>query len=269
MTTWTEEKTSMQKQLFALTTIATFAALTSATAVTGCSDAGIATSSDGGASDSSTRDARKPPATDDEPDEPDEVLCYKADPIDVSSIGYKPARHRPGSCTGEVFKVIKDLLTANNGSVSYLVLKDELAKSESAECAECVFGDDGDAWAPVVSVNDTSYVQNRGGGFEALTGDSSCGEAAQKFFGCLDTACKDCGNANERSSCRSDVQTSACREPTQAMLASCGGSGKVNELFRECQAAKYVISMGATIQHLCVAPAKDAGVELDAGADAD
>ena len=90
----------MQKQLFALTTIATFAALTSATAVTGCSDAGIATSSDGGASDSSTRDARKPPATDDEPDEPDEVLCYKADPIDVSSIGYKPARHRPGSCTG-------------------------------------------------------------------------------------------------------------------------------------------------------------------------
>lgn len=251
----------MLRKFFVLTSVSALGGLVSAAAVFGCSETSDAPAvSDAGTADSSnTKEAGKPPTGGD--NEPVEQLCYNEDPIDVTNVPYKPARIQPGACTPNVFDVMRDVFGATGGNVTYDEIKKEIATNESAQCADCVFGNDGDTWAPIVSHGDGNFTENLGGCFEVLSGKTECGKAIQQWMDCVQTACAACGSVrSEYDACTTAVQESACIEATQAAATSCG-TATVNTYIRACFNELYVNNVGGTIQRLCVAGPKDAGTD--------
>ncbi len=250
----------MVRKLWALASVSALAGLMSAVGAAGCSETTVQQGpSDDGGTDAKTKADAKGRVGDDE--EPAVESCYKDDPIDVSTSPYKPARVQPGSCTAAVFDVIKDALAAGGGQTTFSALKDAISAEESAKCAECVFAEDGDEWAPIVTSGETIVAQNFGGCFEMLTGKASCGKAVQQWNGCLTKACEKCEDA-ERKTCPQDVQKTACKDSTDELIKECGAN--INTYLKSCFAPKYVISVGGSIQELCVASdstIKDGGTD--------
>jgi hypothetical protein len=243
----------MLRKLFALASISVFGCVVSATGMFGCSETANTPASDAGSADSADgKDSGKPGE-----DEPDEKLCYSQDPIDVSTVLYKPARFQLGSCSRDVFDVIEDEILAKGGTLGPADLKEAIAAKESAACAECVVADDGDTWAPIVSSADGNSVLNLGGCFEAMSGRAACGKAVQQWMACLSTACSSCQDQTEYQSCTNDVQQSACIDSTSVVVATCGEG--INSYLESCFNKRYVTNVGGTIQQLCVNAPKDAG----------
>ncbi len=245
----------MLRKLFALASISVFGCAVSATGMFGCAETANTSPSDAGSADGADGKDSGKPATGE--NEPDEKLCYSQDPIDVSTVVYKPARFQLGSCSRDVFDLIEDEIVAKGGTLDPADLKEAIAAKESAACAECVFADDGDTWAPIVSSADGNFVLNVGGCFEAMTGKAACGKAVQQWMACLGTACSSCQSQPEYQSCTDDVQQSACNDATEHLVATCGGG--INTYLNSCFNQRYVINVGGTIQQLCVNAPKDAG----------
>lgn len=247
----------MFKKLFALASVSALGGLISAAGMVGCSETASTPVSDAGSADSATgKDAAKPANGD---DEADQDLCYKTDPVDVSAVAYKPARFQLGSCTRNVFDVLEDEILATGGTLSPAALKEAIAAKESATCAQCVFGEDGDSWAPIVSSGGGDFTLNFGGCFEALSGKTACGKAVQQWMACLNTTCSSCKVQAERQSCFNDAQQSACSDSTSIVLATCGAG--INTYLSSCFDERYVTDVGGTIEQLCVNAPKDAGTD--------
>ncbi|MDF2698065.1 MAG: hypothetical protein K0S65_6448, partial [Labilithrix sp.] len=187
-----------------------------------------------------------------------EPTCYKDDPIDVRTVAYKPARIQTGSCTDKVFPVLKGVFAASNGNIGVADIKNALTTQESAACAACVVGEDGDTWAPLVVSKDGTVIPNYGGCFEVLSEKASCGKAMQQLMACLGTVCAACTDVDDGQACVDGAVDSACEASTQDVRSTCGAG--VNTYLDMCLVGglpnTYGRSIGGSVQYLCVAPPK-------------
>jgi len=245
-----------------MATVSMFAGLVFAVGAAGCSQEeaeAVSASADGG---SDARGAKKDTGASPEVEGDDEA-CYSDDKIDVSTVVYKPARVQAGACSKDVFDKIKNIGEALGGRITAAELKDGLAMQESEKCADCVFAEDGEEWAPVVMEGDQIKVLNFVGCVEVKSGSVACGEAYFRFRACISEACKDCSSV-EVQGCVAAVRSTACGDAIQATKEACGD--KVDAYINECGSAQYVFSdFGGSIQELCVGnPIADAGSDADA-----
>jgi hypothetical protein len=249
----------MVRMLIALASISAIAGPLCAVGVAACSDSTVSPMSEDGAANGST-DGGKPPRTD---EGPGEVYCFSDDPVDVRRTPYKPARIKPGSCSENVISIVGELLATNDGTLTASKIADAVSTQESAACAECIVGEDGDTWAPLVAANDGTFTENVGGCLEVLSGEVACGKAIQQFTACLATACSTCTDDADRQYCVNSAQASACKDAQKALIMGCGAG--VNSYIGSCFTGTYINDVGAsvsgTIRELCVAPAKDAGMD--------
>jgi hypothetical protein len=229
----------MVKKLFALASVSALAGLVSAVSAAGCTTTETQTTP---GEDSGTADAKKDSKNvtpeDDAGEEPSD-LCYKEDQVDTSkpAEGYKNPRVQPGACEPGVTKVIEDLFDANPSGVKFTDIKDALA--DDPGCAECAFGKEADAeWAPLVeATSGQGFIQNGGGCVAVVSKNEDCGKAYFEWDLCLNFACTDCEGSDQQS-CVSAVQSSACKDQTDALGTACGKD--VNNYLKACNFTGWI-----------------------------
>ncbi|OJY15867.1 MAG: hypothetical protein BGO98_24695 [Myxococcales bacterium 68-20] len=251
----------MVKKAFAIASIAALTGMVVAIAAAGCaSNDGVTPVEDGG----SEPDVRTPPPNpdgdDDDDDDGGDGKCYDEKPLDVSAEKYQPPRTKPGACKENVLEVIDDLI-ASKQSATFDELKAAIVAKESTVCAECVFGEDGDTWAPIVEKDGQVIVLNGGGCVELVSEKADCGKAYFHWDLCLSKACSKC-TGSEAKSCAQDAQLTACKGASEALVAACGGTeAEVNKHLGACFKAGEV-SVKGPIREQCIK-----GVDKDASTD--
>jgi hypothetical protein len=247
------------KHLFALSSVTALVGIVLGSAsTTGCgsSDSDPDPVQDAGTDVRPRKDARV------EDEDSGSDRCYSDDPVDLSEIPYKPPRILHGSCDPDVFDKIKEIFEEAGGdSVSYKDLEDGLVEKASQQCADCVFGPDGDEWAPVVVDGNNVVALNLGGCVQIKSESEQCGEAVHKWFMCIEIACASCRTSDqEYRTCRDAVQESdACKDATIAAVEACGND--INDYLSDCDARKYNIgTIGGAIDEMCVGP-QDPGTD--------
>ncbi|MBX3205660.1 MAG: hypothetical protein KF764_11375 [Labilithrix sp.] len=245
----------MMKKAFALASVTALTGLVVAVAPAGCTPDEAAPTDDGGG----VADVKRPPPSQigDDEDDPGGEKCYAEKALDVSGVKYQAPRIRPGACTEGVLKVIDDLV-AGNKNATFQDLKAAIVAEESTSCAECVFGEDGDTWAPVVESAGKIVAVNGGGCVAIVSAKDDCGKAYYQWDECLGTACKDC-SGSDRSVCLEAVQSTACKGASDALLGACGKD--VNAYINACFKPGEIAVKGP-IREQCVK-----GSEKDASTD--
>ncbi|MBX3264682.1 MAG: hypothetical protein KIS78_11875 [Labilithrix sp.] len=244
----------MIKKVFALASVTALTGLVVAVAAAGCTNEEVAPSVD----DGGTVDVKRPPTQPiDDGGDPEDDKCYAETAVDVSGVKYQAPRIQPGACTDGVFKVIDDLVAAKNDA-TFADLKAAIAAEESTPCAECVFGEDGDTWAPVVESAGKVIALNGGGCVAIVSDKEDCGKAYYQWDLCLGTACKDC-SGSEGADCYREAQATACKGASDALLGACGND--VNTYINACFKSGEITVKGP-IREQCVK-----GGEKDASTD--
>ncbi len=250
----------MVKKAFAIASVTALTGMVVAIAAAGCtSNDEVTPVEDGG----SQPDVRKPPPPDADDDDGDgdggDVKCFDEKPLDVSGERYQPPRIQPGACTENVLAVIDDLAAKPNATFDEL--KAAIVAQESTVCAECVFGEDGDTWAPIVEKEGRIIAVNGGGCVDLVSEKADCGKAYYHWDLCLDVTCSKC-TGSEAKSCFQEAQSTACKGASEALVAACGGTeAEVNKHLSACFKAGEVTVKGP-IREQCIK-----GGEKDASTD--
>ncbi len=245
----------MIKKLFALASVTALTGMVIAVAAVGCTNDDAAPPDDGGGQVDVKRPPPKPIGDDDH--DSDATKCYAEEALDVSGVKYQAPRIRPGACTEGVFKVIDDLVAANK-SASFADLKAAIVAEESASCAECVFGDDGDTWAPVVESAGKVVAVNGGGCVGIVSEKVECGKAYYQWDLCLATACKDC-SGSDATACVQEAQSTACKGASDALVGACGN--EVNSFINACFKAGEITLKGPIREQCVEGEVKDASAD--------
>ncbi len=211
----------VERNLFALVCVTALAGLVSAGGTVGCSSdtTSVASGPDAGGSKGGD-----PSGVDSEPD-----TCPSKQTVDVSGLPFKPPKVVPGACTDQDRALFS--ATADMGvSIPQL---EEVMKRRNPECAACIFGADGETWAPIVVMGKDEYVQNVGGCFAVASGNASCGKAYQAMSACLNTVCAACSDS-ESDACSSEVRDEGgtCEAVWNEYLVECGPDP--NAIMRTC-----------------------------------
>lgn len=220
----------MIKKAFALASITALTGMVVAIAAAGCSSNDAVTPVEDAGSEPDVR--KPPPSGDDDDDDAGDDKCYDEKALDVSGERYQPPRVQPGACTENVLQVI-DELAAKQGA-TFDELKAAIVAKESATCAECVFGEDGDTWAPVIEKDGKAIAVNGGGCVGLVSEKADCGKAYYHWDLCVNVTCSQC-TGTEASSCVQEAQSTACESATAALVAACGGTEvEVNKHLSAC-----------------------------------
>jgi hypothetical protein len=256
------EATDMIDKWVAMATVSVFAGLVCAVGAAGCSQEDMAAAADDGGSNA--KRTKKDASASRDADRDDEA-CYSDEKVDVSTVVYKRARVRAGACSKEVFGKIKGFAESEGGQITVGDLKDMLATEESQGCADCVFAEDGEEWAPVVMEGDQVKSFNFVACVEVKSGSAQCAESYLKWSACVSKACNECSSI-EVQDCMVAVRLTACEDAEQALKEACGGTDKLDAYVKQCASSEYVISeFGGSIQELCVGhPITDGGSDGDA-----
>jgi hypothetical protein len=244
----------MIKYVFALASITTLSGAVIAASVAGC---GSPDEAPADPTDAGNTDARRPTPTPPVGDDENEATktCLSDKQIDVTAVPYKPPAIQLGACDDGAIKVIEDLVKTNP-KATYADLKTALSK-HSETCAKCVFGADGEKWAPIVESGD-KVALNRGGCVDIVSGKEGCGKAYQQWDQCLEEACKTCEDG-DRQACASDAQKAeaACGTSSEALLKACGND--VNTYIQSCFKPGELIIKGPITKQCIGGGIKDAG----------
>ena len=220
----------VERNLFALSCVTAFASLVSAVGMVGCSsDTTSVASADAGSGEGGNKGGV--PSGIGEPD-----TCAKTEKVDVSGLPFKPPRVVPGACTDEDRAFFSSTVRLKV-SISQV---EQLVKQRNPECAACIFGADGDTWAPIVAMGSDEYVQNVGGCFAVVSGKTSCGKAFHAVNTCVETACGACSDS-EIQACTSAARDEggACNEPSNDYLVECGPDPEA--IARTCLIGTYAV----------------------------
>lgn len=248
----------MVKKAFALASITALTGMVIAIAAAGCTSNDDVTPVEDGGSKPDVREP--PPPEDDDDDDGGDGKCYDEKPLDVSGVKYQPPRIQPGACTENVLGVIDDLV-ATKQDATFDELKAAIVAKESTACAECVFGEDGDTWAPIVQKDGKVIAVNGGGCVDLVSEKVDCGKAYYQWDLCLNTKCSKC-TGSEASSCFKEAQSTACEAASAALVAACGGNEvEVNKHLSACFKSGEVTVKGP-IREQCIK-----GAEKDASTD--
>ncbi|HVJ93141.1 MAG TPA: hypothetical protein VM580_25245 [Labilithrix sp.] len=244
----------MVKKLFALASVTALTGLVSMATVAGCSSTTTEeTTLDAGADAKTQKDSA--PIGDDE--EPTEQLCYKEDPFDASVFKYQPPRLQQGACGDSVLDVISGYVSGNENA-TFTGLRDAIKNSADAggqDCADCVFANDGDTWAPLVLEGNKVVAVNTGACVGLVSGKEACGRAFFQWDICLGEVCAECADQSEARSCYSAVQDTACKAASDELLKECGP--EINTFVDACF-LDGDLTFTPAVRTLCLEP-KDAG----------
>jgi hypothetical protein len=254
----------MVKKLFALASVSALTGLVAAGGAAGCSSSTdnnpTNVTPDGGGAADAKKDGKTGVTPEEDSGDGDGPSCWKEDAIDATKAPYQPPRIQAGACTSNVLKVINDLIDSN-AQATFDDLKAEIETKESAKCAECVFGENGDTWAPIVTESDKVVALNGGGCVEIVSGKESCGRAYQQWDTCLDFACTDCKDSADRQACTKDVQSTACKDATEALVTECGQKTVDGYLGQCFKAGELTIAGPITKQCVTGGTVKDASTD--------
>lgn len=196
--------------------------------------------------------------------------CLSKDPIDATKFPYtKSIKGIKGACTT---KELSDFSAYYKAHATEDDVLDTWPTSVGAKCASCIFTDDtgeepATAWGPMVIGLDSqmakTFVVNRGGCIEAVSGKEDCGRAYQNFQDCTLQAClKDCKTQAEFTKCRQDpaVLTTSCKDAFTALKSTCGEK-MIGGYETACKGTTYTFE--GPIKVLCIqgqgGTIKDAG----------
>ena len=182
----------------------------------------------------------------------DPDTCAKTEKVDVSGLPFKPPRVVPGACSDEDRAFFSSTVQLKV-SISQV---EQLVKQRNPECAACIFGTDGDTWAPIVAMGNDEYVQNVGGCFAVVSGKASCGKAFHAVNTCVETACGACSES-EIQACTAEARDEggACNEPSNEYLVECGPDPEA--IARTCLIGTYAVD--GSILHQCGGAKADGG----------
>ncbi len=253
----------MIKKVFALVSASALAAMVTSLAQTGCSDSSdpLTATDAGTATDARSERSNQPPDLGAKEPPP----CYSDNPVQVEPASLKPLRLEPGKCTKENSLDVLDALVAAKLQVSFEELHDAI-RDRDAECAKCIFAEDGESRPPVVVDGSGAVVANLPVSdlscIEAVT-SADCARASMTYLNCVDKACQSCSPSN-RQDCSKAVgePESACTTYWSTLLATCGGQPAMEEAF--VNICKPIASRLRTlISYQCIGD----GTNGDAGAD--
>lgn len=236
----------VERNLFALACLTALAGLISAVGTVGCSsDTTSVGSTPSAGSDAGSKGGPSGSGSEDD-------SCARKAAVDVSGLPFKPPRVVPGACTDED----RAFFSASVGLNASISLVEQLMKQRNPECAACIFGTDGDTWAPIVAMGSDEYVQNVGGCFAVVSGKTSCGKAFHAVNTCVETACGACSDS-EIQACTSEARDEggACNEASNEYLVECGPDPAA--IASTCLIGTYAVD--GAILHQCGGAKADGG----------
>lgn len=217
----------MVRNLFALASAIAVAGIVSMVNAVGCTSGGEAVGGARVTDDAGdTRDAGKrevPPPT----EYVEKETCALKEKVDLASIRFQPPRILPGACSADDLEFFRN---ATVGKAVSLVKLEEILRDHSTTCAACVFGRDGDTWAPFVDLGDR-YVVNVGGCVAVATKNVPCGKAYHVLRECQELGCSQCKTSVDQRECFDAVQADggACAEALATYDSECGSSSVAYE----------------------------------------
>jgi hypothetical protein len=218
----------MKTKLFVVMGCAGLVGALAATAIPGCSsDSTETAATDGGSADASVDVRRVPLEAAPEPlPEAGPAVCPPTTPIAAADLTkWEPPAAIQDVCTQQNVDALKAAFKASTtGSVKFGDIKTALG----AACSGCVFSplnDDAGLtpnWAIFVETG-TGAFDNRTASCFARLKDETCGRTRSQFEFCLRVACKlpDCATDADVKTCKSKVQSGACKTITDAYVAAC------------------------------------------------
>ncbi len=251
----------MIKKVFALVSVSALAGMAASLAQTGCSDSpDPLTPTDatdaGTATDARSERSNQPPAPGG-----DEPPCFAVDPITMEPAPLKPLRLDPGKCTKEnSLDVLDALLTAagDGGTLLFEEFRDGL-EAQDAECAKCVFAEDGDTTPPITVDSSGTFTLHTSSCVEVLS-SADCARAIVTASDCTKAACQKC-SARDQRACSELVARpgSACGTYWSTLFDTCDTS--LGPAQRTC--GDTVSAIKTLISYQCIR----GGTNGDAGTD--
>jgi hypothetical protein len=236
-----------EREWFALTCIAALAGVVSSAGMIGCSSSdtnnNVATTGSDAGGDSGNK-GTVPSSGDDS--------CTSKTPFDLSGVAFKPPRVIPGSCSDADRESFRDIVA----STSTLAQTEQLMKARNPACAACIFGTDGDTWAPLVEMANGEYTENVGGCFAVVSGKVACGKAYQQLTQCMTAACSTCSK-DESEACGQEARDEGgiCEAAYNDYILGCGPDPAA--VARRCIIGVYVVE--GSIQRQCGSETTDGG----------
>ena len=250
----------MVGKVFGVASVFSVAALTFATAISGCS------SDSTGSTDIADAKADRTPVT---VDDSGSNLCYSDNALDASGLTYNSPHIQAGACTTANVAELVAYIKAN-AAASFADLETHVKATYSATCSSCIFSDvAAAAWAPIITdatrTGDPVVGVNGGGCIEIVSGKgNACGKAYHQWDRCIEQACNACTAEADYQSCAVAVQDTACAAASTALGTACGTN--INAYIKTCQGT---YGIDAWINYSCVAgsPFTDAGTDAGDGGD--
>lgn len=247
-------------KLIALTTTVSVLGLVVAASVSGCSDDTPVTDSADAKADRVAVTLDAAPA------------CFSDDPIDATDVPYNSPNTVANACSEDNVTELVAWIKANPEK-SFVDMQAHIKATYPADCNACIFSENTAAlWGPLITNNGVLTGINGAGCVEIVSGKgNACGKAYHQWDVCIDFACQECTDDAEYTDCTGNVQTTACADASDALVAACGQ--QINNFIQACRGT---YGIDAWIRRSCVlgAPLGDGGTDAgdagDAGdADAD
>jgi len=98
----------------------------------------------------------------------------------------------------------------------------DFVKERSATCSSCIFTDaNAGTWGPIPLVDGDAETVNVGACWGLVSGDASCGKAAQNEQDCTYEACTDCSDTASFEQCQQASLKGPCASEAAAFQKSC------------------------------------------------
>jgi hypothetical protein len=218
----------MKTRLFVMLSLAGLTGVLAGSAAAGCSSEPTGVEPIEAGTSDAPLDVKKVPleAAPEEMPEAGPETCPPTTPILAADLTkWQPPGPIQDVCTQENVDALKAAFTASTtGSVKFTDIKTALG----AACSGCVFSplnNDAGAtpnWSVFVETG-TGAFDNRTASCFARLKDETCGRTRSQFEFCLRLACKmpDCATDADVKTCKTKVQSGACKAITDAYVAAC------------------------------------------------